>query len=82
MTAMAWRLLTISSASPTSRADSWTRHDEWYRRSLAIKEELGDRPGLAGTYSRARQHRSGSRNGRMRPTKSGIANRLPSAKNS
>jgi Tetratricopeptide repeat len=24
--------------------------DEWYRRSLLIKEELGDRPGLAMTY--------------------------------
>jgi tetratricopeptide (TPR) repeat protein len=24
--------------------------DDWYRKSLAIKEELGDRPGMAATY--------------------------------
>jgi tetratricopeptide (TPR) repeat protein len=26
--------------------------DDWYRKSLAIKEELGDRPSMAGTYHR------------------------------
>ena len=24
--------------------------EDWYRKSLAIKEELGDRPGMAITY--------------------------------
>ena len=24
--------------------------EDWYRKALAIKEELGDRPGMAGTY--------------------------------
>ena len=24
--------------------------DDWYRKSLAIKEELGNRPGMASTY--------------------------------
>ena len=25
--------------------------DDWYRKSLAINEELGDRPGMALTYA-------------------------------
>ncbi|MBA9002371.1 tetratricopeptide repeat protein [Thermomonospora cellulosilytica] len=28
----------------------WDEAEEWYRRSLTIKEELGDRPGMATSY--------------------------------
>ena len=35
--------------------------DDWYRKSLTIKEELGDRPGMAGTYHQLGIHRPGPR---------------------
>ena len=28
----------------------WTDAQEWYQKSLAIEEKLGDRPGMASTY--------------------------------
>ena len=35
--------------------------DDWYRQSLAIEEELGDRPGMAVTYHQLGMHRPGPR---------------------
>ena len=50
VTAPAWRAPTTSSASPPTCAGGWSEAEDWYRRSLAIIEELGDRPGMAITY--------------------------------
>ena len=35
--------------------------DDWYRKSLAINEELGNRPGMASHLPPARHHRPGPR---------------------
>ena len=54
--------------------------EDWYRKSLAIKEELGDKPGMAITY-----HQLGmaaqDRGGWMTP-RTGTASPWPSRRNS
>ena len=50
VTGPGWRAATTSSAGSRRSGGGWMRPQDWYTRSLAISEELGDRPGMASSY--------------------------------
>ncbi len=58
-TGPAWRAPTTSSACTAQARGQLEEADDWYRQSLAINEELGNRPGMASHLPPARQHRPG-----------------------